>query len=61
MIAAVSVHPNRHAELVSASMAPQAASSPAEGWTLKLVQGDGRIEAVRGLSPKVARRRGRGA
>jgi len=30
----------RHAELVSASTASQATSSPVEGWTLKQVQGD---------------------
>jgi hypothetical protein len=32
---------HRHAELVSASIAPQPAQSPEETWTLKQVQGDG--------------------
>ncbi|MES2754380.1 MAG: hypothetical protein V4659_06915, partial [Pseudomonadota bacterium] len=38
--------PARHAELVSASIAPTALSSPAEKWTLKQVQGDGGLVAV---------------
>jgi hypothetical protein len=33
--------PLRHAELVSASKVQPAMASPAEGWTLKQVQGDG--------------------
>jgi hypothetical protein len=33
--------PRRHAELVSASIAPQKIAPPAEAWTLKQVQGDG--------------------
>jgi len=41
VIGALVLHPNRHAELVSASTVPQAAPSPLEGWTLKQVQGDG--------------------
>jgi UDP-N-acetylmuramoylalanine--D-glutamate ligase len=34
----------RHPKLVSASAAPHAAASPAEEWTLKQVQGDGKLE-----------------
>ncbi len=46
MNAALSLHPQRHAELVSASTAPQAWTGFVEGWTLKQVQGDGWIGAV---------------
>ncbi|WP_168727391.1 hypothetical protein [Sphingomonas aquatica] len=40
--------PHRHAELVSASTAPQWLSSQAAKWTLNQVQGDARIGYRRG-------------
>jgi tRNA dimethylallyltransferase len=40
-LAAMLAHSSRHAELVSASTAQPLRTSPAAGWTLKQVQGDG--------------------
>ncbi len=38
--------PHRHAELVSASIVPQAKVARGEEWTLKQVQGDGVLLTV---------------